>query len=306
MPGFDTLPLSLRPAMSASTPNDDGLRALISQIFIYPVKSCAPLALDRGLLTDQGLEYDRAWMVVDEHGECLSQRELPRLALVQPQMRASDLVLRAPGMLALHLSLQGVEGPARVRLWDEDIPAWDMGALAAQWFSDFLGQPARLVRFDPEFERASSRSWTGGQTVLNQFSDGFPLLLISQPSLDEFNQRLQAQGRAPVPMLRFRPNIVLAPVDGRWHAHDEDRVEVLQVGGGDIQFKPVKPCPRCLMVDNDPVTGQSAAGVLDALQTYRQGARVDGAPSFGMNLMTLSGFEQELAVGQAVTAHLRF
>ena len=217
--------------MSESLPNDDGLQAVISQLFIYPVKSCAPLALDKVLLTDQGLDYDRSWMVVDEQGEFLSQRELPRLALVQPQMRATDLVLRAPGMLPLHLALQGVEGPARVRLWDEELPAWDMGELAAQWFSDFLGRRARVVRFDPEVERASSRRWTGGQTVLNTFSDGFPLLLISQPSLDALNQRLQAQGRAAVPMQRFRPNLVLAAPDGRWQAHDEDRVDVLQVAG---------------------------------------------------------------------------
>ena len=292
--------------MSESFSNDDGLHAVISQLFIYPVKSCAPLALDKVLLTDQGLDYDRSWMVVDEQGEFLSQRELPRLALVQPQMRAADLVLRAPGMLPLHLALQGVEGPARVRIWDEELPAWDMGELAAQWFSDFLGRRARVVRFDPEVERASSRRWTEGQTVLNTFSDGFPLLLISQPSLDELNQRLQAQGRAAVPMQRFRPNIVLAAPDGRWQAHDEDRVDVLQVAGSQIAFKPVKPCPRCAMVDNDPASGQSAPGVLGTLQTYRQDARLDGAASFGMNLMTLSGLEQELAVGQAVTASLRF
>jgi uncharacterized protein YcbX len=292
--------------MSATPPNEDGLHAVISQLFIYPVKSCAPLALDRALLTDQGLDYDRTWMVVDEHGEFLSQRELPRMALVQPQMRASDLVLRAPGMLPLHLSLQGVEAAARVRLWDEELPAWDMGALAAQWFSDFLGRPARVVRFDPEVERVSSRRWTQGQTVLNTFSDGFPLLLISQPSLDELNARLQAQGRAAVPMQRFRPNIVLAASEGRWQAHDEDRVEMLQVAGGDIRFKPVKPCPRCAMVDNDPASGVMAPGVFDALRTYRQDARVDGAVSFGMNLMTASGLEQELAVGQAVRARLRF
>ncbi len=293
----------------SSTPSDaSGLQAVISQLFIYPVKSCAPLALQRALLTDQGLEYDRAWMVVDAQGECLSQRELPRMALIEPQLRATDLVLRAPGMLALHLSLQGVEAPARVRLWDEEIEAWDMGPLAAQWFSDFLGQPARLVRFDPEVERASSRRWTEGQTVLNQFSDGFPLLLVSQASLDELNQRLQAQGQQPVPMQRFRPNIVLAASPGPWQAHDEDRVDLVhvQAAGAEICFKPVKPCPRCSMVNNDPASGHMAAGVLETLQTYRQDARLDGAASFGMNLMTLSGFEQELAVGQAVRARLRF
>jgi uncharacterized protein YcbX len=296
----------MHPDLSTSA---GSLRAVISQLFIYPVKSCAPVMVDRALLTDQGLEFDRSWMVVDERGEFLSQRELPQLALVQPHLRPTDLVLRAPGMLALHLALQGVESQMRVCLWDEEIDAWDMGPLAAQWFSDFLGRPARLVRFDPEVERPSSRRWTAGQTVLNQFSDGFPLLLISQPSLDELNRRLQAQGLPAVSMERLRPNIVLAPAQGgNWQAHDEDRVKWVHVkaADGDIQLRPVKPCSRCQMVDIDPQTALPATGVLQTLQGYRRDARLEGAVSFGMNLMTVSGFEKTLAVGQSVEASLAF
>jgi uncharacterized protein YcbX len=260
------------------------------------------------LLTDQGLDLDRAWMVVDERGQFLSQRECPRLALVQPQLRLSDLMLRAPGMLALHLSLDGVEQAAKVSLWDEAIDAWDMGELAAQWFSDFLGCPARLVRFDPQFERASDRRWTGGQTVLNPFTDGFPLMLLGQPSVDGLNARLQAAGLGPVDMLRFRPNIVLSPTDGQsWGAHDEDRVETLQIetGQGLIRLKSAKPCSRCQMVDVDPQTAQTGSHVLSTLRGYRRDPRLDGAISFGVNLMVLEGFDQELAVGQTVRASLR-
>jgi len=299
--------------MSSSLSNSSAeLDAVIAQLFVYPVKSCGPLAVDSALLTDQGLEFDRAWMVVDAQGEFYSQREFPRLALVQPQMRQNDLVLRAPGMLALHLSLDGVESAARVSLWGEDLDAWDMGPLAAQWFSDFLGAPARLVRFDPEVERASSRQWTGGETALNQFSDGFPLMVISQPSLDELNRRLQAQGQASVPMARFRPNIVLAALPGSpgesWHAHDEDRVDLLHIQTADqlVQLRPVKPCARCEIVNLDPLTAERSPQVLDLLHTYRQDARIDGALSFGMNLITVAGLEQTLAVGQPVRATLRF
>lgn len=302
--------------MSSSLLNPSAeLEAVIAQLFVYPVKSCAAVAVDSALLTDQGLEFDRAWMVVDAQGEFYSQRELPRLALVQPQLRQSDLVLRAPGMLALHLALDGVESAARVSLWGEDLDAWDMGPLAAQWFSDFLGAPARLVRFDPAFERASSRQWTGGQTALNQFSDGFPLMVISQPSLDELNRRLQAQGQASVPMARFRPNIVLAGASGvpcapvtSWQAHDEDRVGLLhiQTAGGQVQLRPAKPCARCEMVNLDPLTAEGSPQVLDMLHTYRQDARLSGALSFGMNLITVAGLEQTLAVGQPVKAALRF
>lgn len=288
--------------------SNNTLRAVISQLLIYPVKSCAPVALKQALLTDQGLDLDRAWMVVDDKGQCLSQREYPRLALVEPQLRLSDLILRAPGMLGLHLSIDGVERAMKVWLWDEAIDAWDMGAVAAQWFSDFLGCPARLVRFDPQFDRPSSRRWTGGRTVLNQFSDGFPLMLISQPSLDGLNARLQSAGQEPVSMLRFRPNIVLSASDSeQWQAHDEDRVDVLHIPteGDGVQLKPAKPCSRCTMVDVDPQTAATGNRVLGALQTYRRDPRLDGAISFGMNLMVLQGFDQTLAVGQSVSASLR-
>lgn len=288
--------------------SNNPLRAVISQLLIYPVKSCAPVALKQALLTDQGLDLDRAWMVVDDKGQCLSQREYPRLALVEPQLRLSDLILRAPGMLGLHLSIDAVERAMKVWLWDEAIDAWDMGAVAAQWFSDFLGCPARLVRFDPQFDRPSSRRWTGGRTVLNQFSDGFPLMLISQPSLDGLNARLQSAGQEPVSMLRFRPNIVLSASDSeQWQAHDEDRVDVLHIAteGDGVQLKPAKPCSRCTMVDIDPQTAATGNRVLGALQTYRRDPRLDGAISFGMNLMVLQGFDQTLAVGQSVSASLR-
>lgn len=285
--------------------NPGQARAVISQLMIYPVKSCAPVLLKQAQLTDQGLDLDRTWMVVDERGQFISQREQPRLALVQPQLRQSDIVLRAPGMLSLHLTLEGVESAMKVWLWDEAIEAWDMGPIAAQWFSDFLGRPARLVRFDPQFERPSDRRWTGGQTALNTFTDGFPLLLISQPSLDGLNQRLQAQGQAPVDIGRFRPNIVLSAADANsWQAHDEDRAQELLIttASGVIRLKPVKPCSRCQMVDVDPQTGAPGQPVLPTLAGYRRDSRLDGAISFGMNLMVLEGLDHSLEVGQPVQA----
>lgn len=272
---------------------------------IYPIKSCAPVLLKQAQLTDQGLDLDRTWMVVDPQGQFISQRNEPRLALVQPQLRLSDMVLRAPGMLSLHLTLEGVESAMKVWLWDAPIEAWDMGPVAAQWFSDFLGRPVRLVRFDPQFERASDRRWTGEHTALNTFTDGFPLLLISQPSLDGLNQRLRAAGQAPVDIGRFRPNIVLsASHSDAWQAHDEDRAQELSISaaGGLIRLKPVKPCSRCQMVDVDPQLGAPGQPVLPTLAGYRRDARLDGAVSFGMNLMVLEGLDHTLEVGQPVLA----
>ncbi|MDP1790590.1 MAG: MOSC N-terminal beta barrel domain-containing protein, partial [Methylibium sp.] len=222
----------------------------IAGLHVHPVKSCAGVSLPEVLLIETGFEFDRAWMVVDADGEFLSQRELPRMALVTTELRHSELVLRAPGMLALHLALDTVETATRVRVWDDEVAAYDMGDLAAQWFSDFLRQPLRLVRFDPEQKRLSSRAWTGPLEAENAFSDGFPILVISEASLEALNLRLAARDHSPVTMQRFRPNLVLAGLD----AHGEDHLDEItfDTAEGPVRLKLVKPCPRCPIPNVDP------------------------------------------------------
>lgn len=283
---------------------------VISGLFIYPVKSCAGVQVQEALLTDTGLAFDREWMVVDGQGRFLTQRELPRMALIQPQLEAQALVLRAPGMPALQVSLSQPGVLIQVQVWQDTLAACDMGTVAAQWFSDFLGVAAQLVRFDPSQRRICSRDWTGGIEALNQFSDGYPLLLISQASLDYFNARLAARGHDAVSMARFRPNLVIdsAPSSLELLAHDEDRLDWLQIATaeGAVQLRPVKPCPRCPIPNIDPVSALSSPEVSDVLQGYRQDVRVGGAVTFGMNAIVLAGFGQRLEVGQAVGARLRF
>ena len=135
---------------------DSDVFGTIARLFVYPVKSCAGIEVQEAVLTETGLDLDRAWMVVDADGVFVSQRELPRMALVRPQLRLSDMVLRAPGMLALHVSLDEVEQPLQVQVWGDTVQAFDMGKVAAQWFTDFLGRPLRLVRFDPDYRRVCS------------------------------------------------------------------------------------------------------------------------------------------------------
>ncbi len=283
---------------------DSDLSGTIARLFVYPVKSCAGIEVQQALLTDTGLDLDRAWMVVDAEGMFVTQRTLPRMALIRPQLKGDEMVLRAPGMLALHVAIDAVEAPAKVTVWRDTVPAWDMGAVAAQWFTDFLGQPCRLVRFDPEYRRLSSMEWTGGVEAPNQFADGFPLLLASQASMDELNVRLQAAGHAAAGIERFRPNVVLAGVD----AHDEDRVDLVRVDAqeGEIHLQPVKPCSRCPIPDIDPATAESSPSVGDTLRTYRKDQRLDGAITFGMNAIVRQGAGQMLRVGQRVAANLRF
>jgi len=286
--------------MSSSTPD---ISTRIARLFVYPVKSCAGVEVSEALLTETGLDLDRAWMVVDEQGEFVSQRELPRMALIRVVLKYSEVVLRAPGMLALHLQIEAVEEPVKVRVWDDEVNAYDMGAVAAQWFSDFLGRKLRLVRFDPDERRLSDRKWTSGAEALNQFSDGFPLLVASEGSLAELNRRLAQAGHEAVGIERFRPNIVLAGLE----AHDEDRVEVLGIAADqEVQLRLVKPCPRCPIPDIDPATGLSSPQVSSTLRTYRSNELVNGAVTFGMNAIVLQGLDQMLKVGQPVTGNFRF
>lgn len=282
----------------------DRIDCSIAALHLHPVKSCAGIAVDEALLIETGLEFDRAWMVVDAGGGMLTQREHPRLALVQPRLRADDIVLRAPGMLALHISLDAVEAPTRARVWDDEVKAYDMGPLAAQWFGDYLGQPVRLVRFDPEQQRLSDRRWTGDVAAENAFADGFPLLVASTASLAELNRRLSARGLAPVTAERFRANLWL---DGL-QAHDEDHLDeiTIEAEGGPVRLKLVKPCARCSIPNVDPATGDAGHEPGDTLAGYRADARVNGAITFGMNAIILEGVDRVLRPGQPARARWSF
>jgi uncharacterized protein YcbX len=280
------------------------LHCQLSALTLYPVKSCGGTDVRESLLIETGLDLDRAWMVVDSHGEMLTQREHARLALVQTSLRHDDVVLRAPGMLPLHLAASAVEAPTRVRVWDDVVKAYDMGALAAQWFSDFLGVPGlRLARFDPDQKRLSERRWTGSLEAENAFSDGFPLLVASTASLAEVNRRLAAAGHPAVAMSRFRPNLVL---DGLTDAHAEDRIDTLEIEaeGGPVVLKLVKPCARCTIPDIDPATAAAGHAVGATLATYRADARVAGGLTFGMNAVIVQGIDCVLRVGATVRATL--
>ena len=300
----DALPGAL-PNVSAAASTDavPDVVARIARLFVYPVKSCAGVEVTEVVLTETGFDLDRAWMVVDQDGVYATQRELPRMVLVRVQLKHYEVVLRAPGMLALHLQIDAVEQPVKVRIWSDVVNAYDMGDIAAQWFSDFLGRKLRLVRFDPDHRRLSSLQWTGGIEAPNQFNDGYPVLVVGEASLQSLNERLVAAGHGAVGIERFRPNIVLTGIE----AHDEDRLDMLRVDAGEpVLLKPVKPCSRCPIPNIDPATGQSSADVGDMLQSYRKDDVLGGAISFGMNLIVIQGVDQTLRVGQPVTAGWRF
>ena len=291
------------------------ITARIQRLFVYPVKSCAGIELTESPLCEFGLDLDRAWMVVDANGDFVTQREQPRMALITPKLKTNELILRAPGMLALHVNIDAVEQPAQVTVWNDTVSAYDMGSVAAQWFTDYLsltdaGLPTsnapkfRMVRFDPDHKRLSDLTWTQGVEAMTQFADGYPMLVLSTASLDALNVKLKAAGQAAVGIERFRPNIVLAGVD----AHDEDRLNELTISTdeGLVNLSLVKPCPRCPIPNIDPATAISSPTVSDMLQTYRQDTRVGGSITFGMNAITREGFDAVLRVGQVVAGNFAF
>jgi len=283
---------------------DGDVGVSIASLHVYPIKSCGGVALVDVLVIETGFEFDRAWMVVDANGSFVTQRELPRMALIQPTLKTSEMVLRAPGMLALHVALDRVEAAVRVKVWDDEVAAYDMGDLCAQWFSDFLGRPLRLVRFDPEQKRLSDHRWTGALDAENGFADGFPILVASTAGLAEFNRRLLEHGESAVTMARFRPNLVLDGLD----AHGEDALDeiVFATDDGPVRLKLVKPCARCPIPDVDPATGEPGHAVGDVLASYRADARMKGALTFGMNAVIVEGIERSLRTGLSGSATFRF
>ncbi|MEO8017168.1 MAG: MOSC N-terminal beta barrel domain-containing protein [Pseudomonadota bacterium] len=266
------------------------MKATIAEIFIYPVKSCRGIALESAPLEPTGFANDRHWMLVRPNGRFVTQRELPRLALITTQVSADGLALSAAGMPPLATS-HDLQGEVRaVTVWKFDGRGIDCGEEAAAWCSRFLETPLRLVRFDVSAPRECNPAWTPGTRAVTEFSDGFPILVISRASLAELNSRLP---RA-LPVERFRPNIVIDGVE----AYDEDRIHELRVDG--VTLRLVKPCERCSITTTDQQKG-AVDGVepLRTLKEYRFDSKLRGV-LFGQNAIVVAGVGQRLSVGQTL------
>lgn len=244
----------------------------VSGLFIYPVKSCGRVPVDQAPVGATGFEFDRRWMVVGDDGRFLSQREHPRMALVRVRLGEDRLVLKAPELPPFDIAFESEGGPAgRVQVWDDECSAFDEGMDAARWISRHLGCSARVVRMASDDARPlGSSSAQPGDRV--SFADGFPFLLLSTASLDSLNRRLSL----PVPMDRFRPNIVVEGCE----AHAEDSWHRVRIG--EVIFRIAKPCARCVVTTVDQGTGERGSEPLRTLSTYR---RFDGKILFGQNLV---------------------
>jgi uncharacterized protein len=248
----------------------------ISAIYTYPIKSCGRLSHREIQLDKRGPIWDRRWMVVDSDGIFITQREISALALVQPRFEDGNLAITAPNMSEICVPLEREAGEVwRVQIFKDTCAAWDEGDEIATWLSDYLNVDARLVRMADDYVRQVDLNYAPDNTPVG-FADGFPLLILSEASLDELNRRIVERGKPPVPMSRFRPNLVVSGAD----AFAEDSWRTVQIG--DMTIDVVKPCARCVIPTVDQLTG-TVPDVAEPTATLNTFRKQNGKVMFAQN-----------------------
>jgi uncharacterized protein len=245
----------------------------VLSLTIYPLKGGRGVALDAMQLDPIGPRDDRRWMAVDQDGHHITQREVARLCQVVARADAAGLTLSAPYAPTVTCLRpdESISARVTVQVWDDQVLAVDLGNDAAHWLTNYLARPARLVYCPPDSERRTDRDYDpiGGSV---SFADGFPILLAGQASLEDLNRRLDA----PLPMNRFRPNIVV----GGTEPFDEDQWKRFTIN--DITFDAVKPCARCVVTTTDQDTTERNHEPLRTLATFRKRG---GGVMFGVNVV---------------------
>jgi uncharacterized protein len=258
----------------------------LTGINIYPIKSAGGIALPEWETDAFGLRLDRRWMVVDERGTFITQRNHPRMALVEVKIGTGVLQIDAPGMSTLETPLHPAAAVVtQVVVWNFSGPSTWLGEAPALWFSEFLGTACSLVHMSEDVVRPANPLFAPEATRVS-FADGYPILLISEESLADLNSRMSR----PIPMNRFRPNLVVAGGE----AYAEDEWEKIQIGG--MALRVVKPCFRCVITTTDQMTAERAREPLRTLATYR---RMNGEVMFGQNVVHET--TGHLRIGDSVT-----
>jgi len=269
--------------------------ARIAALHYYPLKSARGIELERARLTNAGFEDDRRWMLISGTGRFLTQRELPRLALLEARLLPGALLLAAPQQPQFSISLLRQGQQRTVSVWRDQCQAFDEGDEVAAWLQVFLGRECRLVRFDPAHRRLSEREWTGEFEADVRFSDGFPILAVNAASLAELNSRLAVA----LPLNRFRANIVLTGLQ----PYDEDRIDELY--GDGIRLRLVKACTRCRITTTNQDSGEvEGEEPLRTLRQYRYDPGLHGV-CFGQNAIVLEGAGNALVRGQRLSIRWR-
>lgn len=263
----------------------------VSQLITYPIKSLGGISLQTAQITDRGLELDRRFMLVDEKGVFLTQRKFPEMALLAVNIEGNSLHVSHKGkdITSLEIPLPQhkafpLDSYLEVEVWSDTVKAVSVSKACDQWFSEVLGSQIRLVYMPDGSQRPVNEKYARSND-LNSFSDGMPILIIGEESVQALNKLLEV----PVSMNRFRPNIVFSG----GLAYLEDVFREIKIG--DSRFWGVKPCARCNVITINQETAEVGKEPLRTLSTYR---RIGNKVLFGMNL--LSEGHGEIAVGDTI------
>jgi len=261
----------------------------VSQLFIYPVKSLAGIAMQETKVEKKGLQYDRRWMLADSNMKHMTQRKFKKMALLQPHIEGVMMHIRHKHDESIQFSFNMTDHLSEeltVTVWDQPCMAHEVSKEASAWFSENLGASSQLVYMPDNSVRPTDPDYSADADDQVSFADGYPLLILDQASLDLISERSGQH----IPVDRFRPNVVITG----GHAHIEDELKRLSIG--ELDFHGAKPCTRCIMTTIDQETGQGGQEPLKTLATYRS---LGNKIQFGMNLIPMD--LGSIRVGDALT-----
>lgn len=247
---------------------------VVKEIYIYPIKSLAGISCKNALAEEMGFENDRRWMLIDAENQFITQREHRILSQFYPQISDGKISITFQDQKHEFSIDENLDSPIKVNVWDDKSEVVEVNKSTSKWFTERLGFECKLVKIIKSGDRKHESSRLK-ETFNVSLADGYPYLMIGTESLDFLNEKLKEK----ITILRFRPNIVISSQN----AHEEDNFDTFSIG--EVKFKNVKPCGRCIMVNNDPQNGNLKKEPLKTLSTYRN---VNNSVLFGTNIVSLN------------------
>lgn len=247
---------------------------VVKELYIYPIKSLAGIPVQSAKAEEMGFENDRRWMLIDEENQFITQREHPKLSQFYPKIIEDKIEISHHNSTHDFFIDESLNEPILSKVWDDETKVVEVNKATSKWFSKALGFTCKLVKIVNKGDRKHN-STKLNQTLNVSLADGYPYLLIGSESLDSLNEKLEEK----ITIKRFRPNIVISTKI----AHEEDLFNTFQIGN--VKFKNAKPCERCVMINNNPMTGIILKEPLKTLSIYR---KVDNSVLFGTNILCLN------------------
>ena len=246
----------------------------VKEIYIYPIKSLAAISCEQAFAEEMGFENDRRWMLINAENLHVTQREHPILSQFYPQISNGKISITFEGHQHEFSVNEHLDESINTKVWEDKSEVVEVNKTTSEWFSELLGFECKLVKIIKSGDRKHESSRLK-ETFNVSLADGYPYLLIGTESVDFLNEKLEDK----IAVLRFRPNIVISSQK----AHEEDDFDTFKIG--EVQFKNVKPCGRCIMVNNNPQKGVIKKEPLKTLSKYRN---VNNSVLFGTNIVSLN------------------